>query len=142
MARSIPTVLDTARLAIRMHGTARLDRGGRLFIGHPLRVARRAQTNQERRVALLHDTLEDTPLTAAVLARLGYPKNEIAAIEALTRQPKERYFDYIARVATNPLARRVKVYDLRDNMRPATFKGRDGMVKRYVKALRALGEEP
>lgn len=75
-------------------------------------------TDEERRVAILHDVMEDCGVTRSDLEALGYPDQEIAAIEALTKRPDEHgdYEKFIERVSTNPLAARVKLVDLHDNM--------------------------
>jgi hypothetical protein len=53
----------------------------------------------------------------------GYPRAVVDALEAISRTEGERYGAYIERVAANPLAVRVKLADLQDNLdsrRPST----------------------
>ncbi|MHC1691460.1 MAG: GTP pyrophosphokinase [Sphaerochaetaceae bacterium] len=66
-------------------------------------------------VALLHDVLEDTPLTRHSLVFHGFPDEVVEAVVALTRRADELYSVYLARVRDNALARRVKLADLRHN---------------------------
>lgn len=75
----------------------------------------RASTEDERIVALLHDIVEDTPMTLADLISVGFNERIIAAINCLTRRPAETYEQFIERIQSNDLARRVKILDLEDN---------------------------
>ena len=74
------------------------------------------QTLEEKIVGVLHDAIEDSDLTLKDLVKLGFPENLIEAIEAITKHPKEHYQSYIKRVISNPLALRVKIADMLDNM--------------------------
>ena len=70
-----------------------------------------------RCTAYLHDVVEDCPgWTLARLAAEGMPAEVIAAVDALTKREGEDAETYLARVLANPLAVRVKIADLRDNM--------------------------
>jgi hypothetical protein len=40
----------------------------------------------------------------------------MGAVVALSKKPKENYLDFLQRVLQNPLARQVKIADIRDNM--------------------------
>jgi (p)ppGpp synthase/HD superfamily hydrolase len=94
-----------------------VDKGGAPYILHPLRIMLSMATEEERTVAVLHDVLEDS--SAWTLARLvsnGFSPAVVSAVCALTRRPDEGYREFISRVALNPLACRVKVADMRDNM--------------------------
>ena len=46
----------------------------------------------------------------------GFPPATVDAVVALTRKEEETYEDYVGRCSLNPLARRVKLHDLEDNM--------------------------
>ena len=58
-------------LAAKAH-TGQVDKGGAPYILHPIRVMLACEGEKEKIVALLHDTLEDTALTAADLRRAGF----------------------------------------------------------------------
>jgi hypothetical protein len=66
-------------------------------------------------VAVLHDTVEDSWVTADLL-RPWFGDLVTDAVEAISRRPKETYPEYTERVALNPLAVRVKLADLADNL--------------------------
>jgi len=66
--------------------------------------------------AVLHDVVEDTPVTLAQLTESGFPAEVVAAIEALTKRPGETRMQAAARAALNPIARAVKLADNAENM--------------------------
>jgi (p)ppGpp synthase/HD superfamily hydrolase len=92
------------------------ERNGRPYVGHPLRVMERVQTEEEKIVAVLHDVIEDTTWTRAMLAERGFPKHLLDALDCVTERKPESYPVFIRRSASNPIARRVKLADLEDNM--------------------------
>ena len=114
--------LDMAiQLATRVHA-GQVDKAGMPYILHPLRVMLDMDTPDERVVAVLHDVLEDAKagtVTAEILAANGFPAEVVQAVVTLTRVPGETYADYIHRVGqSGPLARKVKMADLLDNLDP------------------------
>ena len=92
------------------------DKAGKPYVTHPIYVASKMKTNEEIIVALLHDVIEDTKLTIEDLIEEGFCEETIKAVEAITRKPEEEYFQYIKRVKENPLARKIKIEDLKHNM--------------------------
>ena len=112
---NVPTIADAIALASEHHreGT---DKGGAPYILHPIRVMLAMTTDDARRVAVLHDLVEDTHVTPDDLRKRGYPEPEIEALQALTKQKGESYDAFIERVRANPLAAIVKRADLVDNM--------------------------
>ena len=66
----------------------------------------------------------------------------LAALEGVTRREGETYEDVIRRSLTHPVARRVKLADIEDNMdirRLATLTDRDAeRLRRYLAAWRVL----
>ena len=95
-----------------------LDKSGKPYILHPLRVMQQQDPGDETAqvVAVLHDVIEDTNITLADLKQMGFPPGVIDAINALTRKANEPYDKYIERVALNKIASKVKLADLTDNM--------------------------
>jgi hypothetical protein len=94
-----------------------VDLAGKPYLGHLLRVAMRcADDPAAQMVALLHDVLEDTLTTPAQLRQAGFGLEVTEAVTVLTKHDGERYWDYIRHVGCNPLATRVKLADLRDNL--------------------------
>jgi len=111
----MPTLEDAIALAVEAHRGQR-DKAGQAYILHPLRVMMRLETEPERMAAILHDVVEDTPYTLERLRELGYPQEVLGALDCLTKREGESYEAFIERVRPHPLARRVKLADLEDNM--------------------------
>lgn len=138
-----PTRLEQAiQLAARAHeGQKTLD--GQPYILHPLRMMLRFPDEETRIVAVLHDVLEDSMITSWDLQQMGFSEVVVSAVETLTRAEEEDYPEYIERVAQNPLATRVKITDLMDNLDPQRASTRQlpaAQVHRYLDALRRLTE--
>jgi (p)ppGpp synthase/HD superfamily hydrolase len=139
-----PTIADAVALAAEKHRNA-TDKGGAPYILHPLRVMLAMTTDEERRVAVLHDVIEDAGVTADELRRRGYPEVEVTALIALTKLPGEDYATFIERVRLDPLAKTVKRADLLDNMdvrRLAAFGAVDAeRMARYLAAWKRLSSK-
>lgn len=107
------------RIACEAHA-GQSDKAGEPYLFHVFRVALAVETEEERAVAALHDVLEDTSVTLGDLVDAGLSADVVAAVFALSRIKRygETYSEYIERVAANDLARRVKLADLADNLRP------------------------
>lgn len=69
-----------------------------------------------RMVAALHDVVEDSGYTLEDLQRRGFSSEVVDAVDALTRLRNEPYNVFLRRGATNPIARKVKLADLQDNL--------------------------
>lgn len=92
------------------------DKGGKPYITHPLRLMAGMPDDTTRAVALLHDVLEDSNITAANLETAGFPTAVVSAVVCLTRGDNETYEAFIDRIALNPIARQVKMADIEDNL--------------------------
>ena len=109
------TLERAIEIAARVHAGQR-DKAGEPYILHPLRVMLSLGGAYERMAAVLHDVVEDTPVTLEDLAREGFPPEVLEAVDALTKRNGERRLDAAARAVRNPIARAVKLADLKDNM--------------------------
>jgi len=132
---------DTIILATYAH-RGQFDKAGEPYICHPLRLMLTMSTLEERTVALLHDTVEDSPVTLNDLREAGYSSAVVEAIERLTHAEGVDYFDYVAKIKSNSLATKVKMADLRDNMNLSriakpTMKD-ESRVEKYQKAMAML----
>lgn len=126
-----------ARICIERHAGQR-DKMGCAYFQHPMRVAMRCQNDDEKIVALLHDTIEDTDVTPEYLLSEGFPQAIIDGVLSVTRQEGETYEDFIVRAAQNPLGRKVKLHDLEDNLDVFRLNELDAkMAERFNKYLRA-----
>lgn len=109
---AIQTALDVHR--------GQVDKQGAPYILHPLRVMLSLESERDKIVGVLHDVLEDTHNhPPALLGRFTLDAEQLDALDSLTRRKEESYESYIERVALSPMAVRVKLKDLEDNMDPA-----------------------
>ncbi len=104
-----------AEICVTKHSGQR-DKAGAVYFQHPMRVAMRCHSDEEKMVALLHDTIEDTDVTSEYLLDQGFPQYIIDGILSVTKRDGESYEDFVARAAQNPLGRVVKLHDLEDNL--------------------------
>ena len=106
-------------LAQKAHaGQTRKDKKTPYF-EHVKEVASRVSGWDLKTVAILHDTIEDTKVTALSLLDEGFPKQIVDAVVALTK-PKncKNYLAEVRRkILPNKLARVVKISDNYANMR-------------------------
>lgn len=110
------TPLDRAIVLATTAHSGQLDKQGEPYILHCLRVMLAGATEDERIVGVLHDVCEDTPTTFSdVASAFGYGIAE--AVNVLTRRKHvDSYAQYVHWLGRNPLARRVKLNDLADNL--------------------------
>lgn len=135
-------IAKAVKIAERAHAD-QVDKMGAPYVLHVMRVMLRGQTDDEKICGVLHDVMEDTPITFDDLKKEGFPDHIIAALRCLTKtSDTENYDDFIARVKTNPLAVRVKLNDLEDNMdirRLASIGEKEAArLNKYLKAYREL----
>jgi (p)ppGpp synthase/HD superfamily hydrolase len=109
------TIERAIELAAREHA-GDTDKAGNPYIFHPLRVMFAVSAPFEKMAAVLHDLVEDTPVTLNDLENEGFHPEVVAAVEALTKRPGERRIEAASRAAQNPIARVVKLADVADNM--------------------------
>ena len=109
-----------------------IDKAGKAYILHPLRVMLSLSTDQERIVGVLHDVVEDCKAwTFSRLADEGFSDEIILALKSVTKHEpnknpvilvgstesdEEPYEDFIRRAAANKIGAKVKRADLLDNM--------------------------
>jgi len=103
------------KIALQKH-EGQKDKAGKPYILHPLRVMLQLASEMEMTAGILHDTIEDTDLTLNDLKQQGFPQEIIDAVDLLTHHESEKYEDYIEKIKSNDLARKVKLADLKDNM--------------------------
>jgi (p)ppGpp synthase/HD superfamily hydrolase len=134
------TLSDAIALATAAHD-GQVDKSGRPYIGHPLRVMASVTGEHAQMAAVLHDVIEDTPVTASDLLAHGCPAVVVDAVVALSHLPGEPQEDYLRRVSADPLALTVKRADIADNLSPARLARLDAETQERlkIKYARALG---
>ena len=135
-------MIDIALAIAKKAHAGQVDKAGVDYIQHPLYVASQVKTEQEKAVALLHDVLEDSDITAADLLAYGLSNEVVTAVQTLTKKKRQSYQDYLEKVKSNNLARVVKLADLKHNSdlsRLKTVSNTDyERVKKYKNAIRYL----
>ena len=123
------------------------DKNGMPYIFHPFHLAEQMHTESEICTALLHDAAEDTDITLEKLAE-DFPKEITDALKLLTHDKNIDYFDYVREIKTNPIARKVKLADLKHNSDLSRMTA-SGIVpsekdirrrEKYLKAIEILNE--
>lgn len=121
------------------------DKAGQPYIYHPLRVMLYARGGENVKcAAVLHDVMEDSDITEKALREMGFSEDIITALRLLTRREGQDYFEYVKNLKSNPIAKAVKLADLKDNMDMSRIKEpteRDLMRLEKYKKARALLEE-
>jgi (p)ppGpp synthase/HD superfamily hydrolase len=109
-------LLDRAIALARKAHEGQVDKAGLPYIGHPIRVMNNLADVEEKIVGVLHDVVEDSDLTLDTLRELGFTEVVVEAIDALTKRSGENYEAYLSRVMSNPIALKVKIADMKDNL--------------------------
>lgn len=136
-----PMTRKAMKIAYDAHA-GQADKTGIPYIYHPIHLAESMSDENSVITALLHDVAEDTNITIDDLAREGFQEDILTALTLLTHNPAEEYMDYISRLSTCPLARRVKLADLRHNSDVTRLDSIDEKTARrlekYSRAIRLL----
>ena len=122
------------------------DKSGMPYVFHPFHLAEQMTTEETTATALLHDVVEDTPYTLRDLAAMGFPPAVTDALALLTHDEAVPYLDYVAKIKTDPVAKAVKLADLRHNSDLSRLDTVDEAalrrVEKYKKAIALLTDDP
>lgn len=118
------------------------DKAGKPYIEHPAYVAAQVQGEEAKAIAWLHDVVEDTSITFEDLLSAGISAQVVDALRLLTHDKSVPYLDYIRALKRNPLARMVKLADLRHNSDlsrlPKVTSADEERLAKYQKAIQTL----
>lgn len=134
---------EAMKIAYRAHN-GQVDKGGIPYIFHPYHLAEQMTDEYTTCVALLHDVVEDTDITLDELAKT-FPREVIDALALLTHADGVDYYEYVAKIKDNPIAKTVKLADLTHNSDQTRMAGMadPAVLKRweekYRKAFEILG---
>jgi len=124
---TIPNSLLGIAIAIASEGHKdQLDKGGKPYILHPLKVMYylKSDDTELNCIAVLHDYIEDVKgATYSQLIDYGMTPRIIAGIQALTKLPGQSHEEYMTAILSNQDAMKVKLCDLRHNMDVRRLKG-------------------
>ena len=136
-----PLTKKALKLCFESHKD-QLDKSDLPYVFHPFHLAEQMDDELSVAVALLHDVVEDTPCTPEDLAAMGYPREVLEALALLTHGEGVPYMEYVAAIGDNPLARKVKLADLRHNSDLTRLDKVDEIAldraAKYQKAIRLL----
>ena len=96
------------------------DRAGAPYILHPIRLMIQMDSENAMMAAVLHDVVEYSTWTLDDLRKEEFSNEVLNAVDSLTHRDKEGedYWDYIQRAKSDPIAIKVKLADLEDNLNP------------------------
>jgi len=96
------------------------DHAGAPYILHPIRLMIQMDSESAMMAAVLHDVVENSVWTLDDLRKEGFSNEVLNAVDSLTHRDKEGedYWDYIQRAKSDPIAIKVKLADLEDNLNP------------------------
>jgi (p)ppGpp synthase/HD superfamily hydrolase len=141
------TIEAALQIAAKAHAGQK-DKEGQPYILHPIRAMMLVEGEDARIVAVLHDVIEDTAVTADDLRRAGFNEQIVTAVLCVTHQKGEPYADYVVRCKGNEVARRVKLADLADNtrldrtiLRPDRLDHDLARVRRYLLSYKFLTDQ-
>ena len=115
------------------------DKTGLPYVFHPFHLAEQMTDEYTTVTALLHDVVEDTDYTLNDLQEMGYPDEVIQALSLLTHDDGSEYMEYVKRLKSNPIARAVKLADLKHNSDLSRYDTIDNWaIKRTAKYQQAI----
>lgn len=109
-----PKTKKALKLCFEAH-KEQVDKSGIPYVFHPFHLAEQMQTEETTVVALLHDLVEDTDYTIEDLTRMGFDETITGAIALMTHADDVPYMDYVREIKKNPIAKAVKLADLKHN---------------------------
>jgi (p)ppGpp synthase/HD superfamily hydrolase len=141
------TIERALQVAARAHEGQR-DKEGLPYILHSLRVMAGVEGDAAQIVAVLHDVVEDTPVTFEDLSTMGFSNEVMRALRLVTHAKSTPYADYVVAAKADPIARQVKLADLRDNarldrtlLRPGSVDRDMARIRRYVLSYKFLTDQ-
>ena len=138
-----PVTKKALKLCFEAH-KEQVDKNGMPYVFHPFHLAEQMQTEEATVVALLHDVVEDTDYTIEDLTSLGFGKPITDAIALMTHADGVAYMDYVREIKNNPIAKAVKLADLKHNSDLTRLDVVDESAlnrrEKYLKAIKLLEE--
>ena len=92
-----------------------VDKTGMPYVFHPFHLAEQMTDEISTVCALLHDVIEDTEYTFEDLSKMGFPQEVINVLKLLTHDDSVPYMEYVKAIGVNPIAKQVKLADLKHN---------------------------
>lgn len=102
------------KLCFEAHNS-QADKSGLPYVFHPFHLAEQMTDEESTIVALLHDVVEDTDYTIDDIRSMGFGESVVEALSLLTHDENTEYMEYVSAIRDNPIAKAVKLADLRHN---------------------------
>ncbi len=138
---------DLTKKALKLSFEAhknQVDKSGMPYVYHPFHLAEQMETEETVIVALLHDVVEDTDYTLEDIRAMGFPDSVVEALALMTHDKSVPYMGYVAKIKENPIAKEVKLADLKHNSDLSRLDIIDEKalkrVEKYAAAMRILSE--
>lgn len=109
-----PETKKAMKLCFEAHKN-QTDKSGMPYVFHPFHLAEQMTDETTTIVALLHDVAEDSDYTLQNIEAMGFSKEVITSLSLLTHDKSVPYMDYVALIKLNPVAKAVKLADLKHN---------------------------
>lgn len=109
-----PETKKAMKLCFEAHKN-QTDKSGLPYIFHPFHLAEQMTDEVTTIVALLHDVVEDTDYSLNDIEAMGFSQEVMTALSLLTHDKSVPYMDYVALIKQNPVAKTVKLADLKHN---------------------------
>ena len=107
--------LDEALYLVANNFRGIKDKSGAPYVLHCIRAMMSVDSLDAKMVAVMHDLVEDTPMTLDQLREKGFSQEVIDGVDLVTHRDDVSYSDYIVAIKNNPVATEVKLADLKDN---------------------------
>ncbi|MBQ2713244.1 MAG: GTP pyrophosphokinase [Clostridia bacterium] len=138
-----PLTKKALKLCFEAHKN-QVDKTGLPYVFHPFHLAEQMDSEIAVVCALLHDVVEDTPLSLQDIAEMGFPREAVEVLALLTHEEGVPYMEYVQKIKHNPIAKQVKIADLQHNSDLTRLDTVDEWAQRrnakYSEALRILTE--
>ena len=109
-----PLTKKALKLCFEAH-KEQVDKTGMPYVFHPFHLAEQMDDEISTVCALLHDVIEDAEITAEKLGQMGFPREVLDVLLLLTHDEAVPYMDYVKKISTHPVAKKVKIADLTHN---------------------------
>ena len=137
------TTKKALKLCFEVHKN-QTDKSGMPYVFHPFHLAEQMKDEATTVVALLHDVVEDSDYKLEDLSNMGFGIEVINALAILTHNKAIPYMTYIENLKSNPIAREVKLADLKHNSdlsRLDVINDKDKLRgQKYLSAIKLLEE--
>lgn len=130
------------KLCFKAH-KKQVDKTGVPYVFHPYHIAEEMDNETAVVCALLHDAINDET-DYELLKNQGFTEGILDTLKVLNHDKDVPFFDYIKAIAKNPIAKQVKISDLKHNSDLSRLGENDEAtlkrVLKYKKAIKFLKE--